>query len=882
MSLKYCHWIILLAFCLTAKAQTPPSATNKSEPPSQVGLELTPAKNLGVTIPRAALGQDFLLSGSSIPQSLTATSHGLAGKIVRFELFHDAVDMYESTQGQLVTTDLPARRLLTSFPIIEQNETRVVIDFNKGMHRVFTASWIGGGAFNPSASARTLEVSQSRVFEVKRDGRRLVVRQSVQVRDRQTDPNLEERFEIRYFLSPYTQVAIPNKEHGPSDARYVRYFEVAPQVEPISGRQTTKIARFNINEPIRFYYSANTPAEYEEAVREGILYWNRAFGKEVIKADKAPAGVTAPDAAHNIVQWVPYDSATFAYADALVDPISGTTQHGQAYITSVFAFSSKARVRELLRLVRSTLDHKGGKSTNSNLGIDFLQSSSLCSGDPIQFAQQFAAGLEAVLAVDQLDDSGVLRLSQDYVRKVVAHEIGHVLGLRHNFASSLTGTLTHRELDDWFRQYLNNSITNNYNNHLTSESVMDYTPFKSRLFIGHLIHTSKEALPYDKAAIQWGYLDQTTVIDRKTIFATDQDTAVYGDVRTFDYGPDPIVGAYANIGDLVRNLPQSVIEAFIRAKAPRDPRDRVPLSNVNLSHVTFANAFATEFAQILQWFKSSTRSLKVENGFDYIGDLNRKEIQVAHWKRLNEQTERIGGIDRLLFSSLPVDLKLEFKGEPKEVATNEKIDAKKLNETLAKLLETPVYTNWIGLDARTNTFTKDEKEIILNRGRKLFGEFEKEIVKRAVQTLEKAQRDLGVKANGIVGEDDIIAQLEKRTAELAKVVIMSRNDEDRRRGKVDKSTVDVVDFRYDLETRLTAARSLADDIGSFKGWAADAKGDLHKQLREEVDASLNIQNFREFNEAMLSRSLRDWYLDQQSVIGLLPAKKGPVAPSNPR
>lgn len=869
-------WLLL---GLTLHAQTTSTSTNPPPPTKRVSIDLSPAKNLGIAIPRASLGQDFLLSASSIPQAVTATSHGLAGKVVRFELFHDGVDMYESTQGQLVTTDLPARRLLTSFPIIEQNEEQIVIDFNKGMHRVFTASWIGGGSFDSAARSRTLEVSQSRVFEIKRDAQRLVVRQSVRMRDRQTDPNLEERFEIRYFLSPYIPATLPNKETSPSEGRYVRYFEIAPQLEPITGRQTTKIARFDTNQPIRFYYSANTPPEYETAVTEGILYWNRAFGKDIVKAEKAPKGVSAPDAAHNMVQWVPYDSATFAYADALVDPISGATQHGQAYITSVFAFSSKARVRELLRLVRSTLDNKEGKSTPANLGIDFLNPSSLCGSDPVTFAEQFAAGLEAVLAIDKLDDSSVLRLSQDYVRKVVAHEIGHVLGLRHNFASSLTATLTHRELDDWFRQYLNNSIssTNSYTNHLTTESVMDYTPFKSRLFVGNLIHTSKDALPYDKAAIQWGYLDNKGIIDKKTIFATDQDTAVYGDVRTFDYGPDPVVGAYANIGELVRNLPQSVIEAFIRAKAPRDPRDRIPLTNVNLSHTSFANTFATEFAQILQWFKSSTRSLKVENAFDYVGDLNRKDIHVAHWKRLNEQTERIGGIDRLIFSSLPVDLKLEFKGEPKEVAVNEKIDAKKLNELLAKLLETPVYTNWIGLDATTNTFTSDEKEIILNRGRKLFSEFEKEVVKRAVQTLEKAQRDLGVKANKSIGDDDIVAQLEKRTTELAKAIIMARNEEDRRRGKVDKSNVDLADFRYDLETRLAAARSLGDDIGSFKGWSADAKGELNKQLKDEVDSALNIQNFREFSDSMLSRPLREWYLEQQSIIALLPPKKAPAA-----
>ena len=50
------------------------------------------------------------------------TSSGLSGKIVQFELFHDAVDMYESTEGMVVTRELPSRLLLTSFPIVSQSE----------------------------------------------------------------------------------------------------------------------------------------------------------------------------------------------------------------------------------------------------------------------------------------------------------------------------------------------------------------------------------------------------------------------------------------------------------------------------------------------------------------------------------------------------------------------------------------------------------------------------------------------------------------------------------------------------------------------------------------------------------------------------------------
>jgi hypothetical protein len=37
-----------------------------------------------------------------------------------------------------------------------------------------------------------------------------------------------------------------------------------------------------------------------------------------------------------------------------------------------------------------------------------------------------------------------------------------------------------------------------------------------------------------------------------------------------------------------------------------------------------------------------------------------------------------------------------------------------------------------------------------------------------------------------------------------------------------------------------------------------------------------VQNFREFKESLLSRTLRDWYLNQQTILSLLNARGGPV------
>jgi hypothetical protein len=869
----------LLAFALVGLAAEPELAPAVA---SQMPLRGTATQH--VAIPHSSFGKEFLLSGSTIPQFNAATSTGLAGKIVRFELFHDGVDLYESTQGVIVTEDLPARRLLTTFPILEQNEDEVIIDFNRGMRRVFTDIWYStSSSFMPASLSRSLELPQSRVFETRSEAGRLVIRQSAQVRNRDMDTNREERYEIRYFLSLYEPPDFQAKEISPSEARYVRFFETHPQLELTSGRANSPIARFDERQTIPFYYSANTPEAYIKAVRDGILYWNHAFGREVVSATAAPEGITAPDAQHNLIQWVPWDRAGYAYADILVDPRTGLSQHGQVYLTSTFAITSRARARELLRdmqqeagdpaeLADSQAAHHDGHA-HTPLDPDFFPSSSMCRVDQRAFARQMITGLKSLLAEGSASDEAILRASQDYVRQVVAHEVGHVLGLRHNFAGSLEATVSHKELQQWLERYLKGEEPAVTPEMIVSSSVMEYVPFSAAVFVGYQMRKLNQALPHDHAAIQWGYFSGSQARDQRLLFATDQEAIRYGDVQVFDYGAEPIVTAYAEIADQIRLLPNSVIETFVRAKAPRDRRDRVPLEEINLSVTGSAARLISSYNRLLLWLRSGTRSLKIENAFDFVGDLNRQERLEAHWSRLNEQVTQIGGIDRAAFGFLPVDLKLDLGKEPASVVPAEKIDPKALEQRLKELLDSPAYRTFVGLDDESYSFTEQEKELILDRGRQFFEQFAKEIVKRSVQALETTSRDLGVQATGSVGDDDIISRFEQRIIDLSKAIIMAKEDSERRRGRVDKSLVEVIDFKYDHATRLAAARALNDNIGSFRGWAVDAKGALHRQLKDDVDAALNIQNLKNFQESSLSRPLRDWYLNQQAILALLPARR---------
>ncbi len=846
-------------------------------------LQLSVGPNYTLVIPRSALSQDHLMSASRIPQALAATSTGLSGKIVRFELFHDGVDLYESTEGLVVTKDLPARRLLTTFPIVEQDETKVVIDFNRGMRRLYTEIWYAGGRrFDAFSRDEALEIPQSRVFAAERQDNQLVIRQSVQVRDREFAANIEQQFEVRYFFTPYLPGPYQGKEAPATDLRYARFFETQAQLEDTTGRASPKMARFDLSKPVVFYYSANTPSEYIEAVRDGILYWNRAFGTNLVSAEKAPEGVTAPDPRYNIVQWVPWDNAGFAYADLLIDPRNGESQHGQAYMTSVFALGGKARARALLRAMRELAAEKKDQLEpgvmNETRGFAWMTSGGACQVNAAEFALQYAHGLQELLANEELTDEAVLRASQDYVREVVAHEVGHVLGLRHNFAGSLASVLNHRELDEWFQAYVTGEGLDAYTNRYASSSIMEYTVFKAAVQVGWFIRTQSEPLPHDRAAIQWGYFERQEPREQKLLFGTDDQVIAYGDLRRFDYGTEPVISTYAELAENLRLLPNSVIEEFIAAKAPRDSRDRVPLTEVNLYPRREAQSVAARFAGMLTWFRADTRSLRVENDFDFIGELNQEDRAKAHWKSLNEQLERLGGVDRALFSFLPLDLKLDLKETPKDAPVVEKISATNLLAGLQKLLEAPAYTNFVGLDEKKYSFTPEEKELMVARSKKLFEEFETEVVKQVGQRLENAARDLGLAANESVAEGDITAKLEGRIVDFAKLILTAKDDAKRLKGKVDKSIVEVVDFQFDHETRLAAAKALNDKSGSFRGWAVDAKADLNKQLKEDVEGALNIANFKEFKDSMLSRTLREWYLKQQDILALLPPlppKPGP-------
>lgn len=866
--MKLLRAFLLSAIAVIFLACSAQSAREKAGPPLKV------SEKTRVAIPKAGLGKMYMLSTSLIPQAGAATSRGMVGRVVIFELYEDGLDMYETTRGQVVTDDLPARRLLATFPVLDDSGKEIVIDFNAGMRRLALGGWYSmDERYDARIFERSAELPLARVFEAKVTDDVLSIRQAVQARSRMNDPDLESRYEIRYFISPYETNDFEPREFSEQDNRHLRFFESPHLLELESGRMSKKISRFDVSKPVVFYYSANTPERLQEAVKEGILYWNKAFGKEIVEARLAPEGVTAPDSSMNMVQWVPWDSAGFAYADALVDPLTGQIQRGQAYMTSVFDLGGQVRARRLLRSLRSVVDdakekedEDEGEEEERHLHVGHAG----CHMDPVSYAMKLADGLEELLSDPNLSDEAVLKIASAYVRDTTAHEVGHVLGLRHNFAASLDATLSSKELDEFMQDFIAGEDLSKYVDKRVSTTVMEYTIFNASVFSGWQVKADEKALEHDIAAIRFGYFEDRDIFEQDLSFGSEEENKIYADVMRHDYGTNPIEANYRDLSVAIRNLPNSVIERFISGRAPLDARDRKPLEAVELKVSSYASRFSDPVKGVLKWFDKSTRSISVEKEFEYIGDINEDERWVAHWESLEENLKGLGGVDQVLFAHLPAKLSLKAKDKLEGIEKAPKIDAKKLAEKLKELLETEAYSTFIGLDGETYTWTEEEKEVILARSKVLFEKLEEEVLLQTLKLFENAPRNLGLAATGNLSDDDSVAILEKRIVALSKYVLTKREKDQRLKGKVDKAYVEVPEFGYSFETRMAAAIALNDKTGSFESWSKEAKQGLHADLKSAVEGSLNIGHFKKFDDKLLSRSLREWYLQQQKLLKMLP------------
>ncbi|MDN5203195.1 zinc-dependent metalloprotease [Fulvivirgaceae bacterium BMA10] len=150
-------------------------------------------------------------------------------------------------------------------------------------------------------------------------------------------------------------------------------------------------------EPIIYYLDRGAPEPIKSALIEGASWWNQAFEtigyKNAFQVKVLPEGADPLDVRYNVIQWVHRSTRGWSYGSSVQDPRTGEIIKGHVSLGSL-------RVRQ-----------------------DFL------------IAEGLLAPYETGKAVSQ----EMQKMALARLRQLSAHEVGHTIGLSHNYISSVHG-----------------------------------------------------------------------------------------------------------------------------------------------------------------------------------------------------------------------------------------------------------------------------------------------------------------------------------------------------------------------------------------------------------------------------------------------------------
>ena len=316
--------------------------------------------------------------------------------------------------------------------------------------------------------------------------------------------------------------------------------------------------------PIVYWIDKTVPFKYRPVITAGVLEWNKAFEKigfkDAIRVEVQPdnADFDTLDFGIASIRWMTNASPTFgAIGPSHVDPRSGEILDADIGIESLSSRNLRATRSQILST--SGIDNPFGSGDATPQERAMLMSGRVCTYGELA-AEQLSYATDVLEARGELDPDSpeAEAFVNAYLKDTTMHEVGHTLGLRHNFRSSRVYTQA-QLADPVFTK-----------EHGITGSVMEYAPInlnsadEPRERYGTPFNDTLG--PYDYWAIEYAYRplpSGATVAEEKAAlekiagrsaepllaYGTDEDNFLGIDPETlqFDLGSDVIVFAKKRI-----------------------------------------------------------------------------------------------------------------------------------------------------------------------------------------------------------------------------------------------------------------------------------------------------------------------------------------------
>lgn len=325
--------------------------------------------------------------------------------------------------------------------------------------------------------------------------------------------------------------------------------------------------------PLVFWIENTVPAEYRDAVKEGVLAWNKAFeaigikDAIVVKFQPDDADWDAADIRYNTVHWnVSHQLAYGAIAQWIADPRTGEIVTGSFLIESEIARS--------IRTVRRLFEAENPQKSLEQLRARFERkppengAHAVCHY-PDFLMDQMAWGLTVMMAREgagNVTPEKTDELVRQYLVHIAAHEMGHVLGFRHNFEGS--AMLPLEDLHDPAVTLEKGMVS----------SIMDYSPINiAPEGVQQGQYYSTVVGPYDHFAVEYAYADIKPATGETEADVLNR-IAEKGETQLYAYGTDedlygPGIDPLINQGDLGRDPLEF---AKMRAQLAMDTLPKLP------------------------------------------------------------------------------------------------------------------------------------------------------------------------------------------------------------------------------------------------------------------------------------------------------------------